>query len=89
MPGAYNPELEDIVYLYTVDTPIDQVEEYYRTKLDVNGWALTNRQELDAGPTGGPATVLDYQKNDMILNIMLVNLVGKNATSVILSQLGP
>lgn len=89
MPGAYDPELEDIVYLYTVDVPIDQVEEYYQTKLDVNGWTLTQRQELDAGPTGGPSTVLDYQKNDMILNIMLVNLVGKNATSVILSRLGP
>jgi hypothetical protein len=88
MPGAYDPELEDIVYLYTVDTPIDQVEEYYQTKLNVNGWTLTNRRELDAGPTGGPSTVLDYQKNDKILNIMLVNLVEKNATSVILSQLG-
>ena len=89
MPGAYDPELEDMVYLYTVDTPIDQVEEYYQTKMDVNGWTLTNRQELDAGPTGGPSTVLDYQKNDRFLNVMLVNLVQKNATSVILSQLGP
>jgi hypothetical protein len=89
MPGAYDPELEDMVYLYTVDTPIDQVEEYYQAKLDVNGWTLTNRQALDAGPTGGPSTVLDYQKNDTILNVMLVNLVEKNATSVILSLLGP
>ena len=89
MPGAYDPELEDMVYLYTVDTPLDQVEDYYQTKLDVNGWTLINRQELDAGPTGGPSTVLDYQKNDMLLNVMLVNLVEKNATSVILSQLGP
>ena len=89
MPGAYNPELEDMVYLYTVDTPIDQVEEYYQAKMDVNGWTLNNRQELDAGPTGGPSTVLDYQKNDMLLNVILVNLIEKNATSVILSQLGP
>jgi hypothetical protein len=89
MPGAYDPELEDMVYLYTVDVPVDQVEEYYQTKMDVNGWTLTNRQELDAGPTGGPSTVLDYQKNDRLLNVMLVNLVEKNATSVILSQLGP
>lgn len=89
MPGAYDSELEDMVYLYTVDAPIDQVEEYYQTKLDVNGWTLNNRQELDAGPTGGPSTVLDYQKNDKLLNVMLVNLVEKNATSVILSQLGP
>lgn len=89
MPGAYDPELEDMVYLYTVDTPIDQVEEYYQAKLDVNGWTLTNRQALDASPTGGPSTVLDYQKNDRVLNVMLVNLVEKNATSVILSLLGP
>jgi hypothetical protein len=89
MPGAYDPELEDMVYLYTVDTPLDQVEEYYQTKMEVNGWTLTNRQEMDAGPTGGPSTILDYQKNDQLLNIMLVNLVEKNATSVILSQLGP
>ena len=89
MPGAYEPELTDMVYLYMVDTPIDQVEEYYQTKMNVNGWTLTNRQKLDAGPTGGPSTVLDYQKNDRLLNVMLVNLVEKNATSVILSQLGP
>ena len=89
MPGAYDPDLAEMVFLYTVDTPIDQVEEYYQAKLDVNGWTLTNRQELDAGPTGGPSTVLDYQKNDKLLNVMLVNLVEKNATSVILSQLGP
>ena len=89
MPGAYDPELEEMVYLYTVETPIEQVEEYYQTKMDVNGWTLTNRQELDAGPTGGPSTVLDYQKNDKLLNVMLVNIVEKNATSVILSQLGP
>ena len=89
MPGAYDPELEDMVYLYTVDIPIDQVEEYYQTKLVVNGWTLTNRQGLDAGPTGGPSTILDYQKSDQLLNVMLVNLVEKNATSVILSQLGP
>jgi len=89
MPGAYDPELEDMVYLYTVATPIDQVEEYYQAKMEVNGWTLTDRQQLDAGPTGGPSTVLDYQKNDKLLNIMLVNLDEKNATSVILSQLGP
>ena len=89
MPGAYEPELADMVYLYTVDTPIDQVEEYYQTKMEVNGWTLTDRQQLDAGPTGGPSTVLDYQKNDQLLNIMLVNLVDQNATSIILSQLGP
>jgi hypothetical protein len=89
LPGAYDPELTDMVYLYTVDTPIDQVEEYYQTKMKVNGWKLTNRQALDAGPNGGPSTVLDYQKNDLLLNIMLVNLVEKKATSVILSQLGP
>ena len=89
MPGAYAPELADMVYLYTVDTAIDQVEEYYQAKMDVNGWTLTNRQELDAGPTGGPSTVLDYQKNDELLNVMLVNLVEKNATTVILSQFSP
>jgi hypothetical protein len=89
MPGAYDSELEDMVYLYTVDSPIVQVEEYYQTKMNVNGWTLTNRQELDASPTGGPSTILDYQKSDQLLNVMLVNLVEKNATSVILSQLGP
>lgn len=89
MPGAYDPELTDMVYLYTVDTPIDQVEEYYQAKMDVNGWTLANRDALDAGPTGGPSTVLDFQKNDRLLNVMLVNLVKDQTTSVILSQLGP
>jgi hypothetical protein len=88
VPGAYDPELAEMVYLYTVDMPVDQVEEFYQTKMEVNGWTLTNRQELDAGPTSGPSTVLDYQKNDRLLNVMLVNIAEKNATSVILSQLG-
>lgn len=89
MPGAYDPDPAEMVFLYTVDTPIDQVEEYYQIKLEVNGWTLSNRQALDAGPTGGPSTVLDYQKSDRLLNVMLVNLVEQNATTVILSQLGP
>jgi hypothetical protein len=89
MPGAYDPELTEMVYLYTVDTPVDQVEEFYTAKMDVNGWTLTNRQTMNAGPAGGPSTVLDFQKNERLLNVMLVNLVEKNATSVILSQLGP
>jgi hypothetical protein len=89
VPGAHDPELEDMVYLYTVDAPVDQVEEYYQTKMTVNGWSLTNRQVVEATESAGPSTVLDFQKKDQFLNVMLVNLADQNATTVILTQLGP
>ncbi len=89
MPGARDPELEDMVYLYTVDVPVDQVEEYYQTKMTVNGWSLTSRQVIEAAQGAGPSTVLDYQKKDQSLNVMLVNLVDQKATTVILTQLNP
>ena len=89
MPGAHDPELEDIVYLYTVDAPVDQVEEYYQSKMEVNGWTLTNRQVVEATDTEGPSTVLDYQKKDQSLDVMLVNHVDQKATTVILSKLSP
>lgn len=89
MPGAYDAELEDIVYLYSVDATADQVEEFYLAKMDVNGWTLLNRQVIEAGPSSGPSTVLDFQRQERLLNVILVNLADQNATSVILSVLGP
>ena len=89
MPGAYDAELEDLVYLYSVNAPIDQVEEFYLGKMDVNGWTLTGRLAMEAGSTGGPSTVLDFQRDEQFLNIMLVPVANQNATAVILSALGP
>ena len=89
MPGAYNAELEDMVYLYSVKVPIAQVEEYYLAKMDVNGWTLTDRQGMEDSPTGGPSTILNFQRNDQLLNVMLVDVAKENATAVILSMLGP
>ena len=88
MPGAYDSELEDMVFLYRVDIPLDEVEEYYQIKLDVNGWTLTNRQDMTVNPSG-PAAILDFQKEELLLNIMLVALEEENTTAVILSMLGP
>lgn len=89
MPGAYAPELEDMVYLYSVDSPVDQVEGFYQAKLEVNGWKMINRQTMQADASSGPSTILDYQKNDQALNVMLVSLPGGTSTTVILSVLGP
>jgi hypothetical protein len=87
MPGAYNSELEDMVYLYSVSETVDAVEEYYQTKMSVNGWTLTSRQILETS-SSGPSTILNFQKNNKYLNVMLVNVPDENATAVILSQLG-
>ena len=89
MPGAYAGELEDMVYLYSVDETIDKVEEYYQSKMDVNGWSLTNRQVLETSSSSGPSTILDFRKNDQTLNVMLVTVPEENSTAVILSQIGP
>ena len=88
MPGAYNSELEDMVYLYSVSETVDAVEEYYQTKMSVNGWTLSSRQILETS-SSGPSTILNFEKNDQYLNVMLVNVPDENATAVILSQLGP
>lgn len=89
MPGAYDPELEDMVYLYSVEVPVDQVEEYYLVKMDVNGWTLTDRQVMETSPSGGPSTVLDFQRDERLLNVMLVNVNKDKITSVILSRFDP
>lgn len=88
MPGAYNAELEDMVYLYSVQETVDQAEEYYQTKLTVNGWTLTNRQVMQTSASSGASTILDFQKNDQQLNVMLVHVPDDDSTAVILSQLG-
>lgn len=85
MPGAYNGELEDLVYLYSVKESLERVEEFYLTKMDVNGWALSSRQTMETGPS----TVLEFQKNDRVLTVMLVHVPEEDSTAVILSQLGP
>ena len=87
MPGAYDSELEDLVYLYSVKAPLKYVEDYYGFKMDVNGCMLIDRKTMDTN-SSGPATVLDFQKNGQSLNVMLVNLEKDNATAVILSMLG-
>ena len=89
MPGAYDAELEDMVYLYSVKATMKEVEEYYRTKLDVNGWTLTDRNVMETSSSSGLATVLDFQKDGQSLNVMLVGLETEPATAVILSRLGP
>lgn len=88
MPGAYDSEMEDLVYLYSVKAPLTDVEEYYRVKMDVNGWKLTDRKTMETKSASGPATVLDFQKNGQSLNVMLVELEKDHATAVILSMLG-
>lgn len=89
MPGAYNGELEDLVYLYSVEEPVEKVEEFYLTKMDVNGWELSNRQVMESGSSSGPATILEFRKNDLLLNIMLVHVPDESATAVLLTQFGP
>lgn len=89
MPGAYDAELNDLVYLYSLQVPLEEAEEYYLVKMDVNGWTLSNRQVMETGTSAIPATVLDFQKNDQSLNVMLVSLPEENATTVILSRIGP
>ena len=88
MPGAYNGELDDITYLYSVQETVESVEEYYQAKMKVNGWTLTSRRPMETA-TSGPATVLDFQKENQVLNIMLVQVPEDDATAVLLMRLGP
>ena len=89
MPGAYNGELEDMVYLYSVSETVEAVEEYYQTKMSVNGWTLISREALETGASTGQSVILNFKKNDQYLNVMLVNVPEENSTAAILSQLSP
>ena len=89
MPGAYDAELEDMVYLYSVKASLQDIEEYYRTKMDINGWKLIDRKAMVTTSASGPATVLDFQKNGQSLNVMLVDSGNGQTTTVLLSRLGP
>jgi len=88
MPGAYDGELDDMTYLYSVQETVENVEEYYKAKMDVNGWTLAGRQVMETA-SSGHSTVLDFQKNDQSLNVMIVDVPAENATTVLLMQLGP
>jgi hypothetical protein len=87
MPGAYKGELDDMTYLYSVKETVEDVEQYYLAKMDVNGWTLANRQVMETSSV--PSTVLDFQKSDQWLNVMLVRVPAENATTVLLMQLAP
>ena len=87
MPGAYDGELNDLVYLYSVNVPVKEAEEYYLVKMDVNGWDLLDRQTMQIGGSAEPATIFDFEKNGEPLNIMLVHLAAEDATAVILTRI--
>lgn len=89
MPGAYDSELNELVYLYSVDVPVDEAESYYMDKMMVNGWTLLNRQVMETSTSPGSSTILDFEKGSIPLNIMLVQLVDENSTAVILTRLEP
>ncbi|MGE5377275.1 MAG: hypothetical protein ACM3XO_19640 [Bacteroidota bacterium] len=88
MPGAYKGELDDMTYLYSVKETVEDVEQYYLAKMDVNGWTLANRKVLETA-SSGPSTILDFQKSDQWLNVMLVHVPAENGTTVLLMQLAP
>jgi len=70
-----------------VKETVEDVEQYYLAKMDVNGWTLANRQVMETSSV--PSTVLDFQKSDQWLNVMLVRVPAENATTVLLMQLAP
>lgn len=77
-----------MTYLYSVKETVEDVEQYYLAKMDVNGWTLANRKVLETA-SSGPSTILDFQKSDQWLNVMLVHVPAENGTTVLLMQLAP
>jgi hypothetical protein len=85
--GAKDGKTAGFGYLYSIDKPIDEVEEDYLSIMDAEGWTLSNRQDSDTGMFGGPVIILDYQRDQYAVNIMIVFSTKENYTMVMLTPL--
>jgi hypothetical protein len=90
MPGAYNGEfVDDSTYSYSVYVVVEDAEIFYTETLESNGWLLLNRQVMEINIYTGPATILEFHRNDQSVYIMLIYLAEDNSTAVFLSRSNP
>jgi hypothetical protein len=58
-------------------------------KMESDGWTLSKRQTSKTSMFGGPATILDFQRDNEEVNVMLIFSATDNVTMVMLTQVKP
>jgi len=89
MPGANEGRPAGFSYVYSVDVPVDEAETFYVEQMESDGWTLSNRQASETSLYGGPATILDFERDDEAFNIMLIFSTTNNYTMVMLTRVKP
>ncbi|MCC6146911.1 MAG: hypothetical protein IT308_05025 [Anaerolineaceae bacterium] len=86
IPGANEGTPSGPGYLYSVDIPIEEAEQFYLEKMGNGGWSFTNSQRSETGLFGGPTIVMNFQRGSEAYNIMLVFSANDNYTMVLLTK---
>ncbi len=89
MPGANEGEPAGLGYLYSINLALADVEKYYQDTMQSAGWSLIKRQTSEKSMLGGPAVILDYQKDEQAWNLLLISSTTNQYTIVSLTQTKP
>jgi hypothetical protein len=89
IPGANEGKPAGFGYIYSVNVTVKEAEKFYMEQMELGGWALSNRQTSETSMFGGPSTILDFQRNNEEVNIMLIFSASDNYTMVMLTQVKP
>jgi hypothetical protein len=89
IPGANEGEPAGFGYIYSVNVTVEEAEKFYIEKMESEDWTLFNKQTSETSMFGGPSTILDFQRNNEEVNIMLIFSSTDNFTMVMLTQVKP
>lgn len=89
IPGGNEGEPAGFGYIYSVNVTVEEAEQFYMDKMESDGWKLSNRQTSPTSMFGGPATILDFQKEGKEVNVMLIFSETDNFTMVMLTVVKP
>ena len=86
IPNANEGKPAGFGYVYSVNVTVEEAEQFYMEKMVADGWVLSNRQTSETSMFGGPATILDFQRDNEAVNVMLIFSTNDNYTMVMLTK---
>jgi hypothetical protein len=92
MPG-YQSEREvgsGVGYLTVISVPADEAEQWYRERMNSDGWSVTVHQRSPESLIGGgPLVSLDFKRTIEQVNVMLIYSVRERHTIAIHTRIAP
>ena len=85
MQVATEGKLVDYSYIYFAKASLEEVENFYKEKMEADGWSLLNYQKNNGG-YGGSTIIMDFQRDGEEANIKLVFVAPDNSTMIELTQ---